>query len=256
MILIWHKNGNENCDSHIQNTNMNLLKVTFYIYIFLIPVLLNRATAQTIEHNGWLFWSHQQKINEKWQLSSDIQIRSSDKLNYVNTLLIRPGIGYNINNNQTITIGYTYFGTWEKENDIFIYENENRIFEQFQIESKLHRIELTNRIRYEQRFIREQEDRFFAQRIRYNIQAVFPLIANSEFTKGMYTSVQNELFLNIQGKSKLNNDVFDQNRSYVGLGYRFSKKLDIEADYMFRYIVEEDTNGRNNVLQIAIKSSF
>jgi len=236
--------------------NMNLLRAQPYKFIFLFSVIFNTAAAQTIEHNGWLFWSHQQKLNEKWQFSSDIQIRSADQLNYLNTLLIRPGIGYNINDNQTVTVGYTYFGTWEKENDAFIYENENRIFEQFQIESKLHKIELSNRIRYEQRFIREQDDRFFAQRIRYNIQAVFPLIANSEFTRGMYTSVQNELFLNVQGKSKLNNTVFDQNRSYVGLGYRFNKKLDIEADYMFRYIVEEDVNGRNNVLQIAIKSSF
>ena len=235
---------------------MKFYTFRLYISIFLLTLIFNHSFSQTIEYNSWLFWSHQQKFNEKWQFSSDIQIRSSDRLNYINTVLIRPGIGYNINENQTVTIGYTYFGTWEKENDTFIYENENRIFEQFQIENNLRKIEISNRLRYEQRFIREQNDHFFAQRIRYNIQAVFPLIANSPFTKGMYTSIQNELFLNVQGKSKLNNNVFDQNRSYIGWGYRFSKKLNLEADYMFRYMVDKDANGRNNVLQIAVKSSF
>nr|WP_170982769.1 DUF2490 domain-containing protein [Dyadobacter frigoris] len=112
-----------------------------------------QTSAQTIEHNGWLFWSHQQKISERWQFSADVQVRSADKLNYLNTLLIRPGIGYKIADNQTITVGYTYFGTWDKENQHKVYEPENRIFEQFQIENEIQRTEITNRFRYEQRFL-------------------------------------------------------------------------------------------------------
>lgn len=219
----------------------------------ILLLYFQQTSAQTIEHNGWLFWSHQQKISERWQFSADVQVRSSDKLKYVNTLLIRPGIGYKIKDNQTITVGYTYFGTWDEENDHKIYEPENRIFEQFQIENEIKKTEITNRFRYEQRFLDQQT---FAQRFRYYVQAQIPLLANPLFTKGLYLSVQNELFLNVQGKDRVNNHIFDQNRSYAGPGYRFSENLDLEIGYMFRYQIDKETNLRNNILQVVIKTSF
>jgi hypothetical protein len=235
---------------------MRLLNTGFYISIFLTLFSFHKSFSQDVEHNGWFFWSHKQEISKKWQFSSDIQVRSADRLNYVNTLLIRPGIGYKIADNQTITLGYTYFGMWEKENDETTYVPENRIFEQYQIRNKIKRIEITNRIRYEQRFIHQPDNKIFAQRIRHYIQAQFPLVTDQLFTKGLYAAVQNEIFIHIQGKDKLNHSVFNQNRSYAGLGYRFSKKLELEVDYMFRYIIQKDVDGRNNVLQLFVKTSF
>ncbi len=230
--------------------------VCYGLVNFLILLCFQQTCAQTIEHNAWLFWSHQQKISERWQFSADVQVRSADKLGYINTLLIRPGIGYKIADNKTITIGYTYFGTWDKEKEPKIYELENRIFEQFQIENEIQRTEITNRFRYEQRFLDQQNSKAFAQRFRYYVQAQIPLVTNPLFTKGLYLSVQNELFLNVQGKDQVNDNFFDQNRSYAGPGYRFSENLDLEFGYMFRYQIDKEKNIRNNILQIVVKSSF
>ncbi|TLU94271.1 DUF2490 domain-containing protein [Dyadobacter sediminis] len=214
------------------------------------------SKAQSIEHNGWVFWSHEQKLAEKWQFSYDMQLRSADRFDYANTLLIRPGIGYKIRENQTVTLGYTYFGTWEKEDDKLEYEPENRIFEQFEIRNKFKNIPVTNRFRFEQRFMHMQQEKIFAQRIRYYIQALIPVAANPDFTKGIYVCLQNELFLNVQGNEQSGRRFFDQNRPYAGTGYRFNKKLDLEAGYMLRYIIQEDKNVRNNIFQLSIKSSF
>ncbi|MCF0056249.1 DUF2490 domain-containing protein [Dyadobacter sp. CY356] len=235
---------------------MKLRKLCCFLPACLILHGFLPASAQTIEHNSWLFWSHQQKISERWQFSADVQVRSADKMEYVNTLLIRPGIGYKISDNKTITMGYTYFGTWDKENDNKNYELENRIFEQFQIENEIRRTEITNRFRYEQRFLDQQNNKAFAQRFRYYLQAQIPLLANPLFTKGFYLSVQNELFLNVQGKNQVNDHFFDQNRSYAGPGYRFSENLDLEVGYMFRYQIMKEENLRNNILQVVIKTSF
>ncbi|WP_285544462.1 DUF2490 domain-containing protein [Dyadobacter frigoris] len=235
---------------------MKRRKLCYSLLKCLFLLSFQQTSAQTIEHNGWLFWSHQQKISERWQFSADVQVRSADKLNYLNTLLIRPGIGYKIADNQTITVGYTYFGTWDKENQHKVYEPENRIFEQFQIENEIQRTEITNRFRYEQRFLNLQNSKAFAQRFRYYVQAQIPLFTNPLFTKGLYLSVQNELFLNAQGKDQVNNHFFDQNRSYAGPGYRFSESLDLEIGYMFRYQIEKEANMRNNILQVVIKTSF
>jgi len=221
-----------------------------------ISLCFHHSKAQSIEHNGWLFWSHEQKITDRWQFSYDMQLRSADKFDYVNTLLIRPGIGYVIKENQTVTLGYTYFGTWEKENDELMYEPENRIFEQFEIKNKLRNVNITNRLRFEQRFMQMQQEKVFAQRLRYYIQALIPIIANPDFTSGMYFCVQNELFLNVQGYKQFDKSLFDQNRPYAGIGYRFNEKLDLEAGYMLRYIIQEDKNVLNNIFQLSIKSSF
>ena len=231
------------------------MKKIFYWVLGLILMISQSTFGQKSEHNGWLFLSHQQKLGDKWQLSSDFQIRSADKLSYLNTLLIRPGIGYKISDDQTVTVGYTFFGRWMKENSETTYQPEHRIFEQYQLENKIARIEITNRVRYEQRFIRKDES-IFAQRFRYYIQAQIPLIADSDFKTGFYTAIQDEIFLNVQGKDKLNNHVYDQNRTYISLGYRFGENLEIEAGYMFRYIIEQDQNVRNNILQIFIKTSL
>ena len=220
-----------------------------------VLMAFQKTVGQKVEHNGWLFLSHKQKITEKWQLSSDFQIRTADKLDFLNTLLIRPNIGYKISDKQTVALGYTFFGRWMRENGEMIYQPEHRIFEQYQLEIKIRRTELTNRIRYEQRFIRKDEN-IFAQRFRYYIQAQIPLIADPDFKKGFYTAVQDEIFLNVQGKDKLNNHIYDQNRTYISLGYRFGENLELEAGYMFRYIMEADQNVRNNILQIFIKTSL
>ena len=235
-----------------------MMKSKKYCLLLILVILLNYqyTLGQSVEYNGWLFWSHQQKLSERWQFSADVQVRSADKLDYINTLLIRPGIGYKLTDNQTLTFGYTYFGTWETEHDSKIYEPENRIFEQYQVENEIQRTELTNRFRYEQRFISQQNGNVFAQRFRYYINAQIPLFVNPLFTKGLYLAVQNELFLNVQGKDKINNHFFDQNRIYAGPGYRLNEKTDLEAGYMYRYQIDKETNLQNNILQISLKTSF
>ena len=64
--------------------------------------------------------------------------------------------------------------------------------------------------------------------------------------------MQNEIFLNVQNKDKINNSLFDQNRVYAALGYRFSPKIDVGAGYM-----NQSTNGAtndvsNNIVQLAL----
>ena len=212
--------------------------------------------SQNIQHNGWLFWSHQQKLSKHWQISSDAQVRSADQAKYVSNLLLRAGLGYVLSDKQTILLGYTYFGSWEKENGDFQYEPENRIYQQYQLENKLFRIEITNRLRYEQRFIKKTDHNVFAQRFRHYIQLQIPIMTDAEFKKGIYISIQNEIFLNVQGRNKINHNLYDQNRVYLGIGYRLSKELEIETGYLFRYQIEENENVRNNIFQLLLRTSF
>ena len=76
------------------------------------------------------------------------------------------------------------------------------------------------------------------------------------FTKGMFAALQNETFFNLQNKDQLNGSFFDQNRVYIAAGYRFSKKVDIEAGYLKQSVNGRTNNTNNNVGQLAIYTRF
>ncbi len=69
-------------------------------------------------------------------------------------------------------------------------------------------------------------------------------------------ALQNEVFVNIQHKERASNSFWDQNRSYVSFGYRFSKKVDAELGYQYIYSKNPDGNLRNNVFQLAVYTDF
>jgi hypothetical protein len=73
---------------------------------------------------------------------------------------------------------------------------------------------------------------------------------------GFYAAVQNEIFLNVQNKQNINNSLFDQNRIYGAIGYRFNPKVDLETGYMNQYVNGMTTNVSNNIIQMALYTRF
>lgn len=217
------------------------------------------SVAQTItENTGWAGWFNSYKFSKNFGLTSDVQFRSADNWNYVRNILIRPGLTYYINNKNNITAGYAYIGSFNRLPDPAKNAlTENRIFEQYIYAVKLGQTSLQNRLRLEQRFIERQADHIFSQRLRYFVRFIVPLVKQeAAFSKGLFAAVQNELFFNIQNKDELNNSLFDQNRAYGAVGYRFSNKFDIEAGYLNQYINGAANNVSNNVVQLALYSRF
>ncbi len=206
--------------------------------------------AQTSETAGWFFLSHSQKLAKKWSYMTDVQLRSSPEFKFFQNILLRPGLLYHITDKQSVGIGYTYFATWDHNESPRTFEPENRIFEQYTLELEFGRLKLNNRFRLEQRFIQKTDENVFAQRFRHQVQAKFRLNADTAFKKGWYLNLQNEIFLNIQNKEKLNNNFFDQNRPYAGIGYRFTKKIETELGYYHRYQLEKDSRKREPIVQL------
>lgn len=217
------------------------------------------AVAQTVtENTGWLGWFNTYKFSKSFGLTSDVQFRSADNWNYVRNILIRPGLTYYINSKSNVTAGYAYIGSFNKlpepaKNAL----TENRIFEQYIYAVKLGQTSLQNRLRLEQRFIERQADHIFSQRLRYFARLTVPLVKQeAAFSKGLFAAVQNEIFFNIQNKDALNNSVFDQNRAYGAVGYRFNHKFDMEAGYLNQYVNGAANDVSNNIIQLALYTRF
>jgi len=89
-------------------------------------------------------------------------------------------------------------------------------------------------------------------RFRYFTRYIHAFSKAKSFQKGMYWALQNEFFFNTVGAKYANNKVFDQFRTYGGIGYRVSKHFDLELSYMFQFIVQRNGgNTQNHITQLS-----
>ncbi|MBS7563484.1 DUF2490 domain-containing protein [Mucilaginibacter sp. Bleaf8] len=229
------------------------MKKLLLVLLFLFNALLGHA--QLTQNMGWLFITHQQKVNSKVNVLADVQLRSANRYAYLTTLLLRSGLSYQLTNNHSVALGYAYKGDWDHEGTGTAYTLENRIFEQYLYKFSIGKTELNARARLEQRWVKEEVVKF-SQRARAFVSAQIPLFTDTAFTRGWYAGIQNELFVNIQHKERVNGYFFDQNRSMVSVGYRWSKKIDTELGYLYWYQRETDNAFRRNVVQLMITTQF
>lgn len=221
---------------------------------------VNKLSAQTYQQNsGWLAFFNSTKFNKKWGLALDVQVRTADDWGYVRNTLFRPGLTYYLNDKSNVTAGYMLATTNNKFSPIPNKQTllEHRIWEQYIINHKISSVFAMHRFRLEQRFIETNGDDIFSQRLRYFFRLIQPLQKKQDtFTKGAFLALQNETFFNIQNKDLLNKSIFDQNRAYLAAGYRFSKKVDIEAGYLNQASKGITGTTLNNVVQLALYTRF
>lgn len=220
-------------------------------------LIYNSVYSQsTTENAAWVFITHTQNLSEKFKALADVQVRTGNKFIHFQTLLLRGAIGYNISKAHSIALGYAHKGDWNEEDGKQKYSPENRIYEQYLFETKIKRTQVAFRFRQEQRFVKEAGEYQFSQRSRAFLSFQIPLAANADFSKGLYTTLQNEIFLNTQNKEKVNNSFFNQNRPFVSIGYRWSKKIDTEIGYMRWLQREAEGNISASVVQLMITTEL
>lgn len=227
--------------------------------IFLSAHLFSVCQAQS-QFSGWFASFNTIKISNKTSIANDIQLRSTDEIKQLQTFLFRTGLNYHLNKKITITTGYAFIRNNKIFGNLSGYTPEHRIWEQLLLTHKLKIIFISHRFRVEQRFIGKSvaggnqlsDGPKYANRFRYFIRNILPLKKTTEFKKGMFAALQNEVFVNFGNTETVNGEFFDQNRLYLAAGYRVSSKADVEIGYLNQYV-----NGRgsqftkNHVVQAA-----
>jgi hypothetical protein len=237
-------------------------KMILAVLLGFLPVTL--LVAQQNIHTGWLASFNTFSLNKSWSIHLDVQLRSTDEFSQVQTILFRPGLNYHLNKKQVLTAGYAYI----PNRYVSVADNgllaEHRIWQQFIQIQPVKKLSIQHRFRFEERFIPKPavdnnglyaDDYAFATRFRYFVRSVIPLTKQTEaFEKGVFTAVQNEVFLNTTNQKAVNGKTFDQNRLYIALGYRLVKQFDIEAGYMWQFVERKEGLGttNNNIAQLAL----
>ena len=190
--------------------------------------------------------------NSTFGIQGDYQFRFWNFGSDLEQILLRTGVTYSPQNaNILFTLGYGNISSGEP-GDGSSKTNESRIYQEALFSQTIgKRFLLTHRLRFEQRWVENQDLR---TRYRYNLFVNIPL-NNLNLDKGtFYIALYNELFIN--GQRDIGNnrqvEIFDRNRTYLGLGYGLRKNLRTQLGWM----KQTTNNWSKGQMQISLHHSW
>ena len=161
--------------------------------LIIILFLINIFSVKSQENNigNWLIYLGNKELNSSLNWHHEIQHRNYNILGELEQLLVRTGLGYNVNENNNILLGYGFIDSRNIaiESNEILKVNEHRIYQQFISKQAIGKIKIQHRYRFEQRFIEDD----FKLRYRYFLSLNIPLLKTNE---KYYISVYNEIFNN------------------------------------------------------------
>lgn len=241
------------------------------------PSVSYKGVQQT---NAWVFYTGNHKLSEKFGLHTEYQWRRNDLFQSWMQSQIRLGLDYNFAKDMSTTAGYSFIDTWAY--GLFAEETtpkynhyrfaEHRVWEQFITKQKLGRIYTQNRFRLEQRWIENKtkdslgvyvrdneinsgdhaEPWKYRNRARYRYMIQIPLNHKEMVDNTLFIQASDEIFVNFGKGVKYN--IFDQNRLYLALGWRFNHHCNLQLGYMNQFIQKSDGMHKenNHTLQVSI----
>ena len=235
----------------------------YFLYLVLLISLLssNKTFSQNTritDNNtiGWFNYFGTFKLNNKIAIHSEYQLRRDNLISDKQQGLLRVGLNYQINAKVQLRMGYAWIETYPY-GDIPINGfgkdfTEHRIFEAITVTDKISIIDFSHRFMLEQRWIGRysnallgNEDEFlFLNRLRYMFRIQLPLKGKTIESKTPYLAIYDEVFVGF-GKN-VNENIFDQNRLGILLGYKFNNSLRIEGGYLNQILqLGREIDGRN-----------
>lgn len=211
------------------------------------------AQNRISDHNtiGWLAINIDPAITKKWSGHIEYQLRREQLVIGWQQSLLRLGMNYKINPNVSVTAGYVWVVT-PPYGDLFLSGvrkpfTEHRIYEQLITNSNIGRVKLMHRLRLEQRFNGRfsslddnQQEYVYTNRARYMPRVDIPLDKNSK----AYAALFDEIFIGF-GKN-VGQNVFDQNRIGIMVGYNISKQFKLEGGYLNQTVqYGREIDGKN-----------
>lgn len=238
----------------MMNTKTGLTILFFFLFFS------SQVSAQAPQFSGWAASINTFKLSDRFSLHFDAQLRSTDQLEQVGSILIRPGLNFHLNKSVVLTAGHMLNIARRNAGGVSSLLTEHRPWQQVLVNQKIKKIAVAHRFRFEERFIPRPQvsgdglkangyDQAF--RFRYFIRNLIPLTSAPAFTSGPFFALQNELFLNTGDKSAVNGKTFDQNRLYGAFGYR-KGKIDYEVGYMNQYTNTRTSFINNHIVQLAV----
>lgn len=227
-----------------------LKKIKNYILLAALGLLLCNPVAadQTVE--DFEFWGNitalgnfgflnpQNPDLKKFRWWMEGQGRFGDDASRFSQSLVRPGLGYAITDKVVVWAGYAWAPTCQPLNRVGCFD-EHRIWQQVTWADNFSFGRLSARSRFEERFFNHQApipgNDDVAYRFRQLVKLAVPMPA---VDPNLSFIVQSELFIamNTVDNPGFISRGYDQNRAFVGLGYKVNQYATVELGYMNQFI--------------------
>ena len=230
-------------------------------FLFISFFILNSLKAQntrTSNYNsiGWYNYFGTFKVSEKFGIHTEYQFRRNEIITEWQQSLLRVGVNYQLNPNIQFRLGYAWIETFPYGeipiNGMGKDFTEHRLFQMATITDKVGILDLSHRFMLEQRWIgtysnadlTTEDEYVFLNRFRYMFRLQIPLKGSEIKDKTPFLAAYDEVFIGFG--ENVNENVFDQNRIGILLGYQFNSSLRVEGGYLNQIVqLGREVNGSN-----------
>lgn len=235
-----------------------LLVLVAFLFSFSI---CNAQQKRLNDYNniGWYNIFTTTNINSKWSIHAEFQFRRDEFIKNGQQNLFRTGINFQPDNSILFRLGYANIETFSYGdypiNAMGKQFTEHRIFEMVSLQNKFHAADLSHRFMLEQRFngkysitdLTKEDEYVFLNRMRYMFRVQIPIANTKSQVKMPYVGFYDEVFLGF-GKN-VGENIFDQNRLGVVLGYKLNEMVKFELGYLNQIIQLAKEIDYKNVFQ-------
>lgn len=220
--------------------NCSLKLITILITALLSPHA--QAGDANSDFQTWIPVNINVKMGEQLRGFFEIQPRVGNDSSHMVSMMLRPAIGWAITPKASIWAGYLMSA--DSKN---LYSNqyliENRAWQGFtwrdMAEDKQFIWEMRNRL--EERFLPHNSDPSIRWRTRFRTEYIIDespvsLIASEEIFVNLNDNAYNA---NLKAGAQ-------QNRAYIGFGYRFVPEFQIESGYLYQHVWRKTTEDASN----------
>ncbi len=233
-------------------------KISVLLILSLFSLLSFSQNTRIKDKNsiGWYALNAGLKLDDKWSLAGEFQWRRTNIISDPQQNVFKAAVnrlvfpGVNVRAGYALAESYNYGDI--PLNNLGKQFTEHRAYEMLGLNNKFGIVESNHRFMLEQRWVGrysdislEKEDEYvYTNRFRYMYRAQIPLKGREIKDKTPYAAIYDEVFVGF-GKN-VNENVFDQNRLGILLGYRFSPKVRLEGGYLSQIVqLGREVTGRN-----------
>ena len=182
-------------------------------------------------------------LGDKWRFWLEGQGRFGNDMSTLSQGILRPGVGYALNEHASIWLGYAHVFTDTPFTRTSF--DEDRVWQQFLWTQALGAGTFTTRARLEQRFFDNVSDTGW--RYRHLFKVSYPIKGIPNVSAVAF----DEVFVNLDDVAGGPQAGLDQNRAFARMGYAFSKVVKTEIGYLNQYI-DRPTNPNRMTHALAI----
>jgi Protein of unknown function (DUF2490) len=198
-----------------------------------LGLLFSTASQATDDQSIWVSTTFQSDFGGSNYVGFlELQPRVKNDNRDLAQFIIRPFFGYKITKNLVASLGYAWQGEYDETNGFDLATHD--IVEQVQWTHNFSSpLNFQYRFRLEQRFF---EDADLSHRMRHRFRLQYSVPDTKFFVVGF-----DELFVyfNSLNNSRMSSTVqagINQNRSYLGVGYKVTPYLNIDTGYQLQYV--------------------